>query len=481
MKKETYTAIEITSSHIKLLQSKIVHGKNLITVLDVRPFQSQTDDELEKLMTEMLLTRSIEPDNFTLILPRQQSIIKQMNLPSQTDVEIKKMIGLQLANKIPYAVEDVIYDYHLLDRTTAGYSKILVVCVNKDIINRLLNVIKKSNLTLGKVVLSSFGVLQWARYQTQKKALTPEHTYAIVNIDESHTEICFCKNSYLFYSRSFRFGARDIHEENLIGIVNQIELSLGTYVKESMGPEIKKILILSDMQEVEVLRGRLENKLKLPVSIVSPWLNVLSKKNVDLSSLKTRHGISAVVPTGYLLFQDKAMMNLTPKEVHDTKRSKLQRREIYKLFALLFITILISAGFLGYDLYTKITRLETLEKTSKKLEETLAQTKEKVSFVEVMQKELSQRIFVPDLILDLYDLSTPEISFRSLSLDDKGSFIIQGYGQTSSSVNSFQNRLVRSEAFIDVNLQFATQRKIFNQEVTDFKITSFINREHKDD
>ena len=80
-----------------------------------------------------------------------------------------------------------------------------------------------------------------------------------------------------------------------------------------------------------------------------------------------------------------------------------------------------------------------------------------------------------DLINELTSIVPEEISFRSLYLDESGGFTIHGYAQSSSSVNDFQVNLVKSSFFQDVNRQFSTKRRIFNMDVTDFKITSTLN------
>jgi len=66
---------------------------------------------------------------------------------------------------------------------------------------------------------------------------------------------------------------------------------------------------------------------------------------------------------------------------------------------------------------------------------------------------------------------TPEeISFRALSLDKQGHLVIQGYARSHAGINDFQEELIRSDKFQDVDLRFATKRKIANVPVIDFKI-----------
>ena len=101
-----------------------------------------------------------------------------------------------------------------------------------------------------------------------------------------------------------------------------------------------------------------------------------------------------------------------------------------------------------------------------------------MSLVKVVQEELGKRVVVADLIQELYRLAPPGVSFQSLYLNERGQFVIHGYAGTSASVHNFQQNLVKSVLFKAVNLEFATKRKIFNTEVTDFQITSGVNVKH---
>ena len=76
-----------------------------------------------------------------------------------------------------------------------------------------------------------------------------------------------------------------------------------------------------------------------------------------------------------------------------------------------------------------------------------------------------------DVIHELLRLMPQDLSLRSIYLDEQRRLSVQGYAQAATSVNNFQAGLVKSAAFAEVNLEYATKRKIFNMEVTDFKIS----------
>jgi hypothetical protein len=77
---------------------------------------------------------------------------------------------------------------------------------------------------------------------------------------------------------------------------------------------------------------------------------------------------------------------------------------------------------------------------------------------------------VVDIIKEFYGILPGEMSLKALSLDRTGALVIEGLAQTGSEVNKLQNGLVNSPLFKEVNLQYATKRRRFNEEYTDFKI-----------
>jgi len=57
-------------------------------------------------------------------------------------------------------------------------------------------------------------------------------------------------------------------------------------------------------------------------------------------------------------------------------------------------------------------------------------------------------------------------------MDKNKRLTIQGYAESHALINDFQVRLIQSAQFHDVDLKFATKRKIANMPVIDFEIVS---------
>lgn len=470
MKRNITTVIEITDSHIKFLQSKFIRGKRVVSACDLRLLSQHTDEEIIRSLNDIILDKHIYPEELVVVVPRRLVILKQMALPSQNEAEIKKMIGLQLINKIPYGVEDVVYHFEIIEKEVNGYARVMVTVIHKEVCERFLKIFSRVGVQPARLTLSSYGVLKWLVYQENLKKIEARSPVAVINIDTESTEICFCHNQKLLFSRSITFGARDLTPENFIPLIQQIESSLGTYQKENMGQEIKRLIFLSTLGEALGFSQRVEKELKISTEVFSSLENILSQKNINLSTIKEQAGVALAVDFGFLMTDPQELMNLMPQEVHDTRKTKLKRREWVQFILLLAATVFLFFSIFGIELYQKHVFLKNIEN---QLDGTKLKVKEAnrvTEIVNVLRNKIDGRVLIAELMSSLFGLTPVEISFRSLHLDDQGNFDIQGYAQTSSSVNIFQKNLVRSSVLKDVNLQFATKRRIFNEDVTDFKI-----------
>ena len=479
MSKSIFTSIEITDSGIRLFQAKTVRHQRVLCACDVKTLQNFTDGEIVEKLSEITALRDIQPQHLAVVIPRRLTILKQMRLPSQSEPEIRKMLDLQLVNQIPYAMEDVIYDFLVVDREPSGYVRVLVVIVHRqDVSEKFLKLCKEAGLHPERFVLSSLGIIDWLNYQQGKIPVPLNQSVLVLNIDVEHTEICFCHNQNLLFSRSVNYGARDLATENMRGLTHQVELSLKNYHKDNMGPGVKRMIVLSTLPEASALKRQLEEMSLIPVDFYSPLKNIFCQKNMSLGALKDHPGVSVASGTGFLLSVDKKALNLIPQEVHHIKESKRRQIQWTQFALLLALTLGLALSIPGGAFLRKAAYLRSLQEKNEAAKPELERIKKRMDMVKVVQNELGKRVVVADLIQELYRLAPPELSFQSIYLNEGGQFVIHGYAETSASVHNFQQNLVKSALFKAVNLEFATKRKIFNMEVTDFQITSEVNVKH---
>lgn len=471
MRKNISTVVEITDTHIKLLQARHARGQRVVCACESKELPESTDAGIVKGLKEMIPRAAYPFKEAVAVIPRRFVILKQMRLPSHHEREIRKMIGLQMAGQIPYPPDAVVYDHLFLEKEPSGYSRVLVVIVHKDVSGRYLKIFKEAGVLSKEFVLSSTGLLGWFVYQQNKKKFGGGGAVVLVNVDTAHVELCFCHNGKLLFSRSLLCGAKDWGADNREGVIHQIELTWKNYHQENMGPALAKGVILSADGDGLLLKKALEEKLKIPFEIACAFDDVSFQKNVNPSMFKERGAPSLAVGVGVLLSDPKDALNLISKEIFVMRGTRLKNAQKIKVAFLSALIVVLGLSVGVSRIYKKMMYLKDLETRSARIEPEVKAAKQKIQLVKFFEEELSRRPALSDVMDELIHLMPEDVSLRSISLDGLGRLSVQGYAQTGPGVNNFQAGLVKSSAFKEVNLEYAAKRKIFNMEVTDFKIS----------
>jgi len=470
MKHKTVTSIEITDSYIKIVHATTGTRNPSVIACDVKEITEKSDTEISKALLQMISGIKIKTENCVAVIPRRFAILRHINLPSHSQVEIEKMLNLQVGRQVPYPKEDIVIDYIVLHKEPTGYSKVLVIAVHKDVINRYLKIFGDAGLLLHKLTLSSDGLFHWFLHYGIKARLKPTDPMVLINIDFCSTEICFFYQEKLLFTRSIHFGSKDLSKDNIAAFTEQIDLTIRTYINEKIGPNISGILLVSSIAEVSLLKEKLMTDYMAKVEVADPMENVRQKRNLALPAALSEDGVSLAVSLGLVLMKSGKTINLLPEEVTDTRRIKLKRLQWVQFLTLFIITFLLAVGVWGIHIYKGSRYLKELQFQIDKTKSAVKKIKEKQRRFNFIKKRLGSGISAVDIIYELYNLTPQDISYSLLYIKEDNSLSLKGVAQESSSVNALQSGLVKSPLFEDVTLQYVTKRRVFKGELTDFKI-----------
>ncbi len=474
--KQITTVIEVSDRKIKVFQGQVSKRGCALTACFSRSIDGSSDDEIIEILKSMIGELPKFPINPTFIIPRRLAILRQMKLPSQNLKEIEDMAGLQLVNRIPHSIDEATYHFHLLDQDSRGCCRVLVSVIQREVIQRYLDILRRSGIKDATLTLNSFGILGWVIYQTNIRKIENDQAVGFINIDLDHSEICFCYGSHLFFSRVLSGTWEHVGPDNVRKFIEEIRRSLAVYSSEHLGPEIKKIYILSGADKNEGLERELKYHLGIYVSLINPLENISQDSVVAKTIFEKQEPFSITAGVGALFSDVKGLVHLAPTMTIGKKLMGRQKIRVIKA-ALLFLFIA-SLGFLGQviEISKSKKQLELLTGKADRLHKEAKQAKERIQLVEALDNEIAQYRFIPDLFDALHSLVPEEVSFRLVSLDKEGGLIVQGYARTHAQINDFQTRLIRSPQFHDVNLHFATGRQIARKPVMDFKIAMKMHR-----
>jgi Tfp pilus assembly PilM family ATPase len=472
MIKKIITIVEITDAHIKLLQARKARGKPVIKFCDIRLIERCPDEEVEKVWKEMVAALPAVPVELIIIVPRRLVILRQMRLPSRHDEEIRDMVGLQLVNNLPFPVEDVVYQHHILEQGDDGYSRILVTVMNREVSRRYGRLTRAAGVKDGQLTFSSLGILEWSAPREQGKKPASQQSVMVVHVDAKHCEICFCHHQKLFFSRSVPWERENWTPEAASNLVDQLKRSLVSYHQEHLGPPVEKTSILSADQGVgALLKDLLERELEMPAEVVDPWSR--TARSLKESPGKPLGDICSMIPAlGFLSSNAKNLINLMPGEIQVAEQVRTRRLRTAKFVVLFLAATVFSMSGPFVDVYKKEKFLSQLKTQRELTRPQLTEALKKIRFIQFFDQKFQDGIFIPDLVRELAQVTPDNISFRAVSLDKQGQLIVEGSAQTHADINDFQTGMIQSSYFQDVDLMFATKRRVANMEMVDFKIAS---------
>jgi len=464
--KKSSIIIEITDTHVMAALSSGQKANETVSFAFVRPLGDRSDSAVVEALKELKAILPGESQSTSLVIPREKVLIKCLVLPAQASVEIREMLKLQIAGQIPYSRDEIIYDYILSETKESGYSSVLAVVLQKEQARHYLQLMEAGGFHPSRFLESSQGIAAFFNSRTAKQ----DETVGVIHCSKSHLELCFIRSGRLLYSRSFKAEPQDAQSSSLVFQAEQIGLTLGAYSKENLGPPVDRYVVISS-DDVSGLSNKLQENYGCPIEVMNPYQDISVNKGISLESLYQESGASFVPCLGFALMPDSAKINLIPQEVITSKRTKVQRRVAIHFFLWVTFLYILGAACVGAEGFWMMAKLKSLKSQARKLEQAGTSARLTIDTMGLLNEQLQNKVFFADVIKELY-LQAPEgVTFRSLDLKDMDSLTLQGYSTVGTSVYAFQQKLIQSELFTDVNLHYSTKKKKYQKEYTDFKMT----------
>ncbi|HOD12917.1 MAG TPA: pilus assembly protein PilM [Candidatus Omnitrophota bacterium] len=474
MKRQPLIVIEINERHCKILRAKPVAQDHQVTDLSITRIVDPSEEALAKLISSQI-SASDRKAYCAMILGRQQVILKNLSLPAGAKDELQKMISLQIATQVPYAREDIVFDYLVLGQDAAGYTKVLVAITHREAINVLLKVVKGAGLVPRQFILSSASIASWARQKLASELGRLSSAVGLLSLESEVSELCLLKNQQLVYARELKHGLRDIGGDFEDAFLKEVSLTFESFMREHPQEKIAKVFVLSAPLK-GTLFERIQTQGQIEVAFVDPCAFLKNDVSISLPQNKEDDYASPVTCLGAIEEHQKLTFNLLPEKIRKDQQGKMQRRQAVWFIVLLIINLMLAGIIFGQRLYRQEAYLSTLKQQVVKMRSKAQEVQRYNEQVQQIEQNAITTASVVDIIDGFYAMTPKEASFQLLFLDRNDRLTIQGIAETRASVNDFQRNLISSPLFQDVNLEYAAQRRFFEGEITDFKITAVVKR-----
>lgn len=464
-KRRFATAIELGDGYIKLAQilSRAREGK-IATCLFKR-FSSQETEEVAAELRAILKEHNLRPKETILSIPRQAVTTRSVKLPSINPRELEEMIAFQALKQIPYPKEEIAYSFNITGVDSEGYSKVMLVICHEDAIERPLKILKGSGINPVKITLSSFGLLNWFNLDNELSEKSQQVPVILIDCDAVSADILVIFMGKLIFTRGITFSSAG-EGAYLDWLKDEIDKTLLTYEKETETGRPSAAIFTGIISELSNSKAEFESSLNMKVDFMDSFKHAPSNILPSFRPYVSQASYSSLI--GAVFGPEE--VDLIPKELKTTKAAKAKKRESTISIILLAFVLILSSLFVFNKIDRKKSALKILES---KLTQTtpVAQQIEKMrSASELIKSQLNKKSEALDVLSELHRIVPPQISL-SLYIYDEEKVELKGTANVLSDVFKLVTILENSQYFQNVEVRYATKRKIGTEELVDFEIS----------
>lgn len=217
-KQESFIALDIGSSAVKLLELDLSGAKPKLINIGVQPLPAevfannmiaQTDVVAEKI-NALLESNEIAGKRVVVAMPGPSVFTKRIQVQKMSRKELAENIQFEAGNYIPHNVEAVRLDFHVIGAAGKNQLDVLLVAVKNEIIDSFLDTLGVANLEAAVVDIDYFAV------QNMYELAHPElldKTVALIDVGSRFSGINICRGGLSLFCGDVSVGGKSISDE----------------------------------------------------------------------------------------------------------------------------------------------------------------------------------------------------------------------------------------------------------------------------
>ncbi|MFH1228012.1 MAG: pilus assembly protein PilM [Planctomycetota bacterium] len=448
-KTQTTLAIEINAEVIKIAHLKAGSQPELLSFAS-NDIRASDDDQIIEFIRNFTTLNKIKTPNVISVIPGRFTITKNIELPSTDPAEIRQIIQLQASRHSPYSRDEIVIDYIPIGVFKGGYTRILLVIVNRDHIKKNMDIIERAGLRVKKVVLSTETMSQWYTEQSDKPV-------GMLHIDSGNMDFSVVHNGKPVFLRIITLGANQLiydHDKYIQKCQEEIRHSLEAYQTENLG-QISQLIVTGATEKADF--GNIVRDATGILPKLEPWSGLIQiAKEAEEQKKATAPDVSfhAVITAG--LKYGKTRIDLTPEEVKLQQSMAEKSRDVIKLGTLIIIILVLITIIFGQKIWIKTSFNNKLKEYYDQHHDKAVELREKHKKTVAVDSYLRQQKMPLESLAELQKLTPDTIYFETTTYEygrDKRRMIIRGVANSNNDVTLLRDQMEKSSYFNKVDIK----------------------------
>jgi len=463
-------AVEIGQGWVKAAASKETGGLRKIVNVAARKLTSTGNAEIAKVIKELLA--EMGPGQFKLAasLPRHSVTMRYISLPSTDPAELENIATLQAIKQLPYPKDEIIISHKILEKNVGGYSKVMLVVVHKNAINKYLDIFKINGVEPEIIAVSTEAINRYFVHAAKPPKDT-SRAVLLIDIDASFTEIQVCRNREVVFSRSLHHGLDDYGDEAKKATwMDEMKLTLSTYAREKDSSLISNAVLTGAAWKKEGIADFLSNGLNIPVDIIYPLSGLLVLPEAESRFGKAGYTVSFSSVIALAMDYQYMDINLLPRPVKASHQRMVQYRSLANVGILALCLALILSIFTLKKLHDKRIYLNLLKNKLEAIAPEADALNKKSKIAKMVREHLKAEGSCLDIMRETYAVIPSNVFLTRYIYEEGKGITLKGSSPSMSQVVKLVPLLEQSKYFKEVQLRYASKRKKKGVDLTDFEI-----------
>ncbi|MFQ5681047.1 MAG: hypothetical protein ACE5GG_03225 [Candidatus Omnitrophota bacterium] len=430
-----YVVLEIGERWLKACRAKATKKKTTVAYLRALDLSRQIEQaDIDSVFSG---ASSAGRRNVVLSLSRAFFLIRFLDLPSEDNRELKKMLPFQLGKVVPYPLNEVSYDFSVIE-SGQGKSRLIVFIVQNKKIDFFLGLLVRMGITPIRITLSSWGLNRWFRRFCKEEAV-------LVDIDKYYLDLSVANKDGIVFSRAFSY----VSDGDLMEGVRQ---SLKIFRKEFGARGFDKIVI-TGIDKSDILRDILPENVD--------FLDYA--QGFYIGPVAGRHGFrkgnfSFASVLGLCAFPREAHeFDFSPQSLKEKRAGINARKRLWGVFFLVMELILLGGIFMGKYIYDRYCYLQAI---GQRLSEIRSEAKTLDRFadrLDLLKNEFGGRVYFMRILHSLFSSLSGDTKLTMFDFREDGDFSMKGYAQNINDVFQAKSSLETFPFVDEVNIKYVSR------------------------
>ena len=397
-------------------------------------------------------------------MPRHMVTVRFLKLPSTDDAEIKKMVKIESLKHVPYADEDVVSGYRIIEKFPDGYSNILIAVAQAEAVRKEADILKNAGMAVGSVALGSETLFLW--YLDAHPA-DKDLTVLLVDVDAGHIDIDVIADGKLLFTRGVSYGAaKPISAEK---IIDQVNVSIAAHRKESM-KSVDKVVLSGMRSKANELKALLSSVIKIPVEVINQTENI----PIGPEASREAEEASFTELLGLALKHEDASVDLLPEASRGEQRLELVKRNMMTGLVVSALIIVMAFGGVLKKLHDKRAYISYIEKELAKIEPQVKSARKMAKAIDLVTSKIAERPLAIDLAAEVFKITPSGVTMTMMEYESNKAVTLRGNAPSLSEIFKYVTILGKSPYFKNVKVKYANKRISQATEAADFEITCVV-------